>query len=147
MAKTLADMTADERQSCVGMWCDYTDPRENTYLVIYRWDKDGMASVHNPAAHNESLNTYVMVKALAPRFDLLRAWNPDGTPPKGEWVDGHMWWNEPGDDSQTVDLIGAECLGTGEMQGMDKWPENVTPAVSDEDIQVRRFITEWEESK
>ena len=50
------------------------------------------------------------------------------------------------DDGQPVDLIGAECLGTGEMQGMEKWPENVTPAVSDEDIQVRRFITECEDS-
>ncbi|ALC05938.1 hypothetical protein CDES_07645 [Corynebacterium deserti GIMN1.010] len=140
MTKTLADMTADERQSCVGMWCETEG--HGRLLVLARVEKDG---VHAQATVPQG--PYPCTAPLShftPRFDLPPAWNPDGTPPKGEWVDGHMWWNEPGDDSQTVDLIGAECLGTGEMQGMDKWPKNVTPAVSDEDIQVRRFITEWE---
>lgn len=141
MTKTLADMTPEESDACVGMWCDGPNGRlviycrPNGYFIKY-------ADVTSPNNRNHSDSE--RFDQLTPRFDLPRAWNPDGTPVKGEWVDGHMWWNEPGDDSQPVDLVGAECLGTGETQGMDKWPENVTPAVSDEDIQVRRFITEWE---
>lgn len=139
MTKTLADMTAKERANCVGMWCESED--YGTLLVIAHIEEDAAQ-----AAVPQGLYPYeAPLEYFTPRFDLPRAWNPDGTPVKGEWVDGHMWRNEPGDDSQTVDLIGAECLGTGEMQGMDEWPENIAEAkTADEDIPVRRFITEWE---
>ena len=75
MAKTLADMTAEERAECVGMWAliesinlavivevDETD----TCVVIYpEWQS-------NTAAHLNEMVT--------PRFDLPRAWMPDGQP-------------------------------------------------------------------
>ena len=75
MAKTLADMTAEERADCVGMWAliegislaVITEADEtSTCVVIYpEWQS-------NTAAH---LNEMVI-----PRYDLPRAWTPDGHP-------------------------------------------------------------------
>ena len=75
MAKTLADMTAEERADCVGMWAliEGTNlaviaevDETNTCVVTYpQWD--GNSAVH--------LNEMV-----TPRFDLPRVWMPDGQP-------------------------------------------------------------------
>ena len=75
MAKTLADMTAEERANCVGMWALIEDinlaviaeaDETNTCVVTYpQWDGD--SAVH--------LNEMV-----TPRFDLPRVWTPDGEP-------------------------------------------------------------------
>ena len=75
MAKTLADMTAEERADCVGMWALIEDinlaviaeaGETSTCVVIYpEWDGD--SAVH--------LNEMV-----TPRFDLPHAWTPDGEP-------------------------------------------------------------------
>ena len=75
MAKTLADMTAEERADCVGMWALIEGinlaviaeaDETNTCVVTYpQWDGD--SAVH--------LNEMV-----TPRFDLPRAWTPDGEP-------------------------------------------------------------------
>ena len=75
MAKTLADMTAEERANCVGMWALIEDinlaviaeaDETSTCVVIYpEWDGD--SAVH--------LNEMV-----TPRHDLPRAWPPDGEP-------------------------------------------------------------------
>ena len=75
MSKTLADMTAEERTECVGRWALIEGinlaviaeaDETNTCVVTYpQWDGD--SAVH--------LNGMV-----APRFDLPRAWTPDGEP-------------------------------------------------------------------
>ena len=80
MAKTLADMTAEERADCVGMWALIEGinlaviaeaDETNTCVVTYpQWDGD--SAVH--------LNEMV-----TPRFDLPRAWTPDGEPVDGAW--------------------------------------------------------------
>ena len=75
MAKTLVDMTAEEREECVGMWALIEGislaviaeaDETSTCVVIYpEWDGD--SAVH--------LNEMV-----TPRHDLPRAWTPDGEP-------------------------------------------------------------------
>ena len=75
MAKTLADMTAEERTECVGMWALIEGinlaviaevDETNTCVVVYpQWDGD--SAVH--------LNGMV-----TPRYDLPRAWTPSGEP-------------------------------------------------------------------
>lgn len=85
MARTLADMTPEERAQCRGLWCDYLTVNGDVIQVIYRWEKDGLASVHDPKTQDERTNQYVMVPSLTPRFDLMRAWNPDGTPVECDW--------------------------------------------------------------
>lgn len=81
MAKTLADMTAKEREACVGMWADVGES-----LVIIGWT---MAMDEGPCGVVESrdigLPRVANTDRVTPRFDLPRAWNTDGTPPKGKW--------------------------------------------------------------
>lgn len=88
MTRTLADMTPQEREDCRGMWCDYTDPAEKHFRVIYRHDKNGLSSVQDPKKTDGSTDTWVMTRCLIPRFDLPRAWGADGEPVKGKWQEG-----------------------------------------------------------
>lgn len=78
---TLADMTPEQRQQCVGMWFDtifglgilealQEEPKEGDPFGRFMHPDRG-------SWHTESF------KGLTPRHDLPRAWNPDGTPPKG----------------------------------------------------------------
>ena len=87
MVKTLADMTAEELSECVGMWAshqgheDKNEPCGNLG-VISEIDGDYVWI----AFPKESAETYVFDLAdLIPRFDLPRAWTPDGEPVPGEW--------------------------------------------------------------
>lgn len=82
--RTLADMTTEERTQCRGMWCDFPDPDERTNLAIYVGDSlkhHGFCEL----VHEGQLGTLTIPENLTPRPDLPRAWNPDGTPPAGEW--------------------------------------------------------------
>ena len=135
MSKTLADMTPAEREQCVGMWCDaesYGSP------VILARVNESAATATVPQGPYPST---APLKDFTPRFDLPRAWGADGEPVKGRWADGHMWWGEDAGDGNLVDVVGAECLDTGAIEGFEEWPDNVTPG---EDVDVRRFITDWE---
>ena len=79
--KTLADLTPEERAQCRGMWCE----DEDGFLLVYRGDhigRDWLAVCAYPEDVHES---YAALYHLTPRPDLPRAWNPDGTPPAGEW--------------------------------------------------------------
>lgn len=138
MTRALADMTPEEQQACEGMWAEWKYGAGQMTLVVIEEIhpvRDYAVCVVPRVRYVEPLRS-----ALFPRHDLLRAWNPDGTPIKGEWVEGHMWWGEDTDTLETVDVVGAECLATGHIQGFDEWPDGVTPG---EDVSVRRFITEW----
>lgn len=84
MPKTLADMTTQEREECRGMWCDFPDPNERTYLAIYigeSTNNDGFCEI----IHEGEIGYITIPETLTPRPDLPRAWTPDGTPPVGEW--------------------------------------------------------------
>ena len=138
-ARTLADMTPEERDQCRGMWCD-TPKYPEVILLKPMFDEALGWSLLIPG---EGKKVDYPHAAITPRFDLPRAWTPAGDPVPGEWADGHMWWGEDADTMQTVDLVGAECLTTGQVQGLGEWPEGVTPG---EDVPVRRFVTDWEEA-
>ena len=89
MTKTLADMTPQERAQCRGMWCE--DIHGDLYVYL--------GTPTGSAAHDEEtgapMGTFIDTQepdiidapfaAFAPRFDLPRAWTPDGKPPAGEW--------------------------------------------------------------
>ncbi|EEI77680.1 hypothetical protein HMPREF0308_2056 [Corynebacterium striatum ATCC 6940] len=82
MTKTLADMTPEQRANCVGMWCEVAGQLE----ILA--EPDGMVDYHDTAIlHSVKRNggEYVLAKNVTPRFDLPRAWNPDGTPSAGDW--------------------------------------------------------------
>lgn len=138
---TLADMTPEQRWQCQGMWANVANEHYLAVIVVtYMADDVRTAQVLAPEIDDYY---HASLETITPRYDLPRAWNPDGRPVPGEWADGHMWWGEDTDTMQTVDLVGAECLTTGQVQGLEEWPEGVTPG---EDVPVRRFVSEWEDA-
>ena len=75
MAKTLADMTAEERTECVGRWADAMGQGLGVIVnatelsdcwVLFPEDGGSVATCRN--------------QRVTPRFDLPRAWTPDGEP-------------------------------------------------------------------
>lgn len=78
MTKTLADTTPEERDQCVGMWCDV--PGE-TYApaVLAQFTENGAELLTVDMSGRMIFDPFGMEKVI-PRFDLPRAWNPDGTP-------------------------------------------------------------------
>lgn len=80
MTRTLADIPPEERQACVGMWCDNLastakDPRP----VVLACVQGGLCWILHTDLYGEW--SCFSQESLAPRFDLPRAWNPDGSPP------------------------------------------------------------------
>ena len=87
--KTLADMTEEERAECVGMWCGYNrhlkgGKPQDFVIMIEDINEAGRISCINPGAP-EPKAWAPDPWMLTPRFDLPRAWHPDGQPPQGEW--------------------------------------------------------------
>lgn len=87
MAKSLADMTAEERAECVGMWCDLETNKGIQQVVLYKMVE---ARDIGPIAYRLSFTSRHEIlgfgpEDLTPRFDLPRAWTPDGEPVDGSW--------------------------------------------------------------
>ena len=80
MTKTLADMTAEERADCVGMWCDVA--RGARAVIVNAKEQDYCWVIHPEDGGNVATCRNKMIN---PRPDLLRAWTPDGEPVPGEW--------------------------------------------------------------
>ena len=81
MTKTLADMTAEERAECVGMWCSIAGAGRLCVLLSTENDVANLGF----SCDNEFTILSLRYKNVTPRFDLPRAWTPDGLPVPGEW--------------------------------------------------------------
>ena len=75
MAKTLADMTAEERADCAGMWADVA--RGARAVIVNAKEQDYCWVIHPEDGGNVATCRNKMVN---PRPDLPRAWRPDGQP-------------------------------------------------------------------
>lgn len=73
MPKTLADMTPEERAECDGMWATYLGVKTGVIL----WSNNRSAYILFPDGRREQT---CKNRDVIPRFDLPRAWEPDGTP-------------------------------------------------------------------
>lgn len=69
----LADMTPEERTNCPGMWAGTF----SGYTGVILYENGKQAYLVIPEFMREQ--TFPLSKVY-PRFDLPRAWNPDGTP-------------------------------------------------------------------
>lgn len=85
---TLADMTPEQRAQCVGMWCDFLpgdkdhgEPEQGIF-AYWNWVK-GEAVITFPALADT--RKWAHPENVTPRYDLPRAWNPDGTPVSAKW--------------------------------------------------------------
>ena len=84
MAKTLADMTAEERADCIGMWAEHAHPHYDGLEVIIDSDHDSVTTISTKSGQQYIVVGEVM-RHITPRFDLPRAWTPDGEPVDGKW--------------------------------------------------------------
>ena len=80
MAKTLADMTAEERADCAGMWADVA--RGARAVIVNAKEQDYCWVIHPEDGGNVATCRNEMIN---PRPDLPRAWTPDGEPIDGKW--------------------------------------------------------------
>ena len=75
MAKTLADMTVEERAEHVGRWALIEGI--NLAVIVEADETDTCVVIYPEWQSNTAVHLNEMV---APRFDLPRAWTPDGEP-------------------------------------------------------------------
>ena len=80
MTKTFADMTPEERDKCIGMWCDYDFPDGTTHRAILLSRGSSNTATVIDTTQCGVPQQWTRVDQLHPRFDLPRAFNPDGTP-------------------------------------------------------------------
>ncbi|HHK7182605.1 hypothetical protein ACTQX1_08250 [Collinsella bouchesdurhonensis] len=77
--RTLADMTSEELEQCRGMWCDLSIEAWIVVSAYYSEQyKQTLVVLLDPV--DGELLEGVPATAVTPRFDLPRAWTPDGTP-------------------------------------------------------------------
>lgn len=119
MARTLADMTPEEQQACVGLWCDNlaSAAKEPSQVVLACVQGDLCWVLHTDLHGQWSC---FPLDRVAPRPDLPRAWTPDGKPVEAQPQTGEVdrGWIYHGDTERT------------------HLPDGTT---------VRRFVTDWEE--
>src|SRR5699024_4463351 len=77
--KTLVDMTAEERANCVGMWCDnLVSTADNPKPVVLACVQGEQCWILHTDLHGYW--SRFSLGSVSPRFDLPRAWTPDGEP-------------------------------------------------------------------
>ena len=144
MAKTLADMTAEERAGCVGRWADAMGQGLGVIVnatelsdcwVLFPEDGGSVATCRN--------------QRVTPRFDLPRAWTPDGEPIPGEWEEGHVFvsYDEP-DPWITKDTVSIEGLSEGGMSYYEEPPNGIEVKLDqfgEGEGKARRWVGEWEQ--
>lgn len=79
VARTLAEMTPEERQACVGMWCDnLISAADVPAPLVLACVQGELCWILHTSIHGE--RSCFPLDSVAPRFDMLRAWSSAGTP-------------------------------------------------------------------
>ncbi|PXY04631.1 hypothetical protein [Corynebacterium striatum] len=145
MTKTLADMTPEQRANCIGMWCEYPNIYDRLG-IIYALDDE-----NDPWILRFDVRTEILgydAKNIIPRFDLPRAWTPDGQPVPGEWEDGHVVVSYDDPDPWILkDAVSIEGLSEGGMSYYDAPPNGIEVKLDkfgEGEGKARRWVGEWE---
>ena len=80
---TLADLTPEQLHECVGMWVENPHGTLGILRAISHSTGGVKARIMWPRAGGGTQTAFTPAAIITPRFDLPRAWNPDGTPVKG----------------------------------------------------------------
>lgn len=145
MPKTLADMAAEERAECVGMWCSIAGAGRLCVLLSTENDVSNLGF----SCDNEFTILSLRYKNVTPRFDLPRAWTPAGEPVPGEWEDGHVFvsYDEP-DPWIAKDTVSIEGLSEGGMSYYEEPPNGIEVKLDqfgEGEGKARRWVGEWEQ--
>lgn len=76
--RTFADMTPEEREKCIGMWVETQAFNQPRLGIFFDWLAQRNEAIILRTDNRQKVLTHL--HKLIPRFDLPRAWNPDGTP-------------------------------------------------------------------
>lgn len=143
MGRTLADMTPDERQASVGMWCDnLVSTAKTPSPVVLACVQGESCWILHTTLHGEW--SCFPLDAVAPRLDLPRAWTPDGQPVSGVWQYHPAYTGVYQDGTTSLDLIGVETYSKQQAEGECADIHRDDPAVHFS--HVRRYATDWEEA-
>ncbi|MDK8788786.1 hypothetical protein QP979_06520 [Corynebacterium striatum] len=147
MTKTLADMTPEQRANCVGMWCEYPNTYDRLGIIYALDDED------DPWILRFDVRTEILgydAKNIIPRFDLPRAWTPDGQPVPGEWEDGHVVVSYDDPDPWILkDAVSIEGLSEGGMSYYDAPPNGIEVKLDkfgEGEGKARRWVGDWEQA-
>lgn len=145
MPKTLADMAPEQRANCIGMWCEYPNTYDRLGIIYALDDED------DPWILRFDVRTEILgydAKNIIPRFDLPRAWTPDGQPVPGEWEDGHVVVSYDDPDPWILkDAVSIEGLSEGGMSYYDAPPNGIEVKLDkfgEGEGKARRWVGEWE---
>lgn len=125
--KTLSDYTPEEREGMVGMWCKTLDGFTYIFCEVITQPGTGRLWCRLTVPSKGGKQTAEPLEETTPRFDLPRAWSPDGTPPEGDW-----------EGADYIDRAnhGAYTLDEPQVQAGPKMPTGTTRA--------RHWVSEWE---
>lgn len=80
MTRPLSEMTPEERQACVGMWCDnLISAADVPAPVVLACVQGSLCWVLHTNIHGE--RSTFLLEDIVPRFDIPRAWSSAGSPP------------------------------------------------------------------
>ncbi|WP_313678409.1 hypothetical protein [Corynebacterium stationis] len=144
MTKTLADMTAEEREECVGMWAEFRSTRG--IILGYEAGYVRLLSPNRVGGDREVIShTHIGLTHLLP--DLPRAWTPDGKPVDGKWEEGNVFVCfdcEPGEYPVSI-----EGLTEGGMSYFSEPPSGIEVDIDkygEGTGEARRWVNDWEQS-
>ncbi|OFT60198.1 hypothetical protein [Corynebacterium sp. HMSC05D08] len=147
MPKTLADMAPEQRATCIGMWCEYPNTYDRLGIIYALDDED------DPWILRFDVRTEILgydAKNIIPRFDLPRAWTPDGQPVPGEWEDGHVVVSYDDPDPWILkDAVSIEGLSEGGMSYYDAPPNGIEVKLDkfgEGEGKARRWVGDWEQA-
>ena len=115
MTKTFANMTAEERAGCVGMWADAMGQGLGVIVnatelsdcwVLFAEGGGSVATCRN--------------QRVTPRFDLPRAWTPDGAPELAQALAEETWEYSV----QIKDHTGEWETATNSESHLEEWWES-----------------------
>lgn len=145
MTKTLADMTAEERADCIGLWAQLS---HGELAIIADTGTTHMSWLNFPRRAGD--RTVYANKHVTLRYDLPRAWTPDGEPVPGEWEDGHVFvsYDEP-DPWIVKDTVSIEGLSEGGMSYYEEPPNGIVVKLDrfgEGEGKARRWVGEWQKT-
>ena len=120
MTKTLADMSAEERADCVGMWAEHAHPHYDGLEVIIDSDHDSVTTISTKSGQQYIVVGEVM-RHITPRFDLPRAWTPDGEPEIAQALAEETWEYS----IQLKDHTGEWETATNSETHLEEWWEDL----------------------
>lgn len=135
--KTLADMTSDEREKCVGMWCDVVWSNGDEFRSIISrvnygppWRDNKVLLAIPDMSDGDNARDLAPYEMVTPLFEFAPAWVPgEGPKPKADEMVGRSFamLNEIVDDMKDIPVgtIIRDCDGDTDEWDGERWSTRI----------------------